>query len=387
MGTHATARLQQGEEFIDFHTRWDGFEEETRQIITDLCLTWSSGFQIFSDLCKQKNVELTYINDWIRETQAFISTQKDDPTIDGYGALFCARSFIHYAPMAHSSPHKGDWYAYSDDLTTEPDFEIQIPRTSQNSEASEAPQWKYGRITMYDSFVDFKFNADEIDLVKAIVTLPQFWRVLYFLGASAADDLKLAHENVWKLKRVPPFRQIDKLNSFTPKTPTSKLLYSSMSKIKSHSGNSKEYLAALENVNAEIPFDLSCASFIGHLCFRLPGVVYPLRHSEIDLKRSIDFSVEIKGDRLYALQIDIPGNNLSDNKDDINAVSDQIEMDFAQFAQLHTTGSHLIRYHGMSAEIPYEESIVHFMEPLKELKATAKRKRKKPRNSAFKHRI
>lgn len=302
MSTHATARIQSDKDFIDFHTRWDGFEDYTRKIFKDLIPYWKGALDIFEKKSADTIHEYPDLKSWMEDFKSFIASQEVAPTLHGLGALYGAQSFNHYAPLNHQSSYEYDDYSYDKDLKTDPDF---VLKTKCMSEGNS--EWKICRIHSEGEIIDFNYSGSQVELAKAILTLPRFWNELHTNGKLKKGDLGLSDKEVLRAENLPIFGHIGKLDQF--KAYKGNKWFSGLYKSKDTS-ESERIKAALETVIMLIPFDLGCSSFVNHLALRMPGKVFPQKYSEINLERKPDFEIGLELDRISDITITVKTEDL-----------------------------------------------------------------------------
>lgn len=385
MGTHATARLQQGDEFIDFHTRWDGFEQETRDIFENLITHTVTSVEA---LKKGIDPHTPQIERWMSDMLALVEEQRVNPSLAGMGSLFCSRSLNHYMPLIHHSNYKDDDYAYDDKLGVEPDFILNIQQANKGVDSASSKNWRIGRVTLGGSFTDFRYRLSEIEMMQKISSMPHFWRDLYFSVSRFKNSIDFDKQSILKLNSLMPFGHVRVLDRFVPKNQdhAHDLFLPNTS---CNFGDEKADIKnAINDVLFSAGFDMSCSAFISHLCLRMPLDVAPLLYSEIDLERKPDLVIDISSNALSTILMSGPDINLNQAA---NQLLDYISVVNKEFAE--TTGLKSTYLQNLLADkavdpgmigLNYEENVIRAMDSVKHMYvdpyARNKNKSKKSKN-------
>jgi hypothetical protein len=399
MGSHATTRIANATDYIEAHTRWDGFGNEIREYLSHPESGWNLSIAEFRKRLSQNKQGTQNLDLWLNQLEAFIDNTVKNPSVDTVMALLCMISFNRHQVLPHCTSNKdllrywgeghpdyvgvlnheknpdgisfADLNPYDDeDEKKEPsdknlaplvDYDIDTPVIARKIE----PQYKVARIYTienteqndnennpdkpeklkinHNEYIDVKFTGlTEEEFTQQILALPYFWRDLYTIGKSKKEVLR-DQNNLWRGKGI--FQFMLKLKDFYSPTSDYDLF--------SHLDNPTEIMfsnqerednirAIFERMYSLIPFDFFITAMTTHLFIALPGQVLPVTQAEIKAGYDVDMYIGVKERRESTIYVHVTKLNYEEHR--------AIFKDFAQnITQRQTT---FLEQHQIKSIVP-----------------------------------
>ncbi len=310
MGTHATLRIHKNNDYIELHSRWDGFPQE----MSDNLLNIENHYSEFLSLLKSnfnKYDGLIFLNKWINNFDKLIENYKKNKSIELTTLLFSTRSFSHFSPLPHQAEESllDYWGKGSPDLDLNlEDFSFlgevydeenddyitnEIPEIIINSKKIE-DKYKILRIysKRYQAYLDFKFfDLDNKDVIKDILTLPFLFKELTTILENSDLTTNILVGNFFY-----------PLSSFYNSKNKSSRYY------RFGERNEKELISDLKSSN---PFDLFVNQFGIHLMLGFAGKLLPLTNAEAATDYKPDIVLNLDTDIFSTISFDTEGYNLN----------------------------------------------------------------------------
>lgn len=366
MGTSAVTRICKDNDYISFHTRWDGVVELMSENLINLADDWQLSIDRLRLAIQSDYKGTTGLLAWLDDLEQVVKSHRKNPTLESTAMLYSGRSFNHHHIL---KPNDDDYGVDIPDLIAtinnntinckENDLD-QEPSYSKKSVDSE---YSIVRINTTNSgILDFKLKGIDKDLfLKELFLMPLFWRDLYSFikiinhRPSFDKENNLISACIYKLAR--------KLNMFYIPAKD----YSVYGRYKDHEltqDELKEYKDDLfEELIAMIPFDMYSSAFATHLMLRFPGKVELLTTFEMNSDYTPDFIIDLIDKRLSTV-----GTNVSPElQKDIESEWDKRELHYSQYNQCTPAIGYKLNSNNGYVKMEYESSIVKAFESQRDL--------------------
>lgn len=341
MGTRATTRIQEGKDYIELYTRWDGFLPEIQESIVEAGNQW----QLFIDLFKNNLVDdapyTPHLKSWIDNLQNYLNKHVTSPSISTTAFFLSAKSFSHHHPLPSNTTQAlcNGWHKnnpslvakiYNGKLT----FKENKSTLGENTSTTSLDGYKILRIKLIDdsddqeeTYMDVKFKDITIeDLMKEILLIPIFWRDFYTVYKNIYNNMKDPDFYIEVIQSL-----INKFISFYDGTSA----YSEYSLDK----KKKEINDRIMSTLRLIPLDTYVNSLATQIAFILPDKVEFLTKSEENSVVEPDVTIYQHGSRLTHILMD-----LSEDNPIITEV----------VSAVHERESNFNTYHKVESSVPYQ---------------------------------
>ncbi len=292
MGTHACTRIATKDDYLELHTRWDGFPDEIKSDLKSLNQRWTVSLEKFIKGLDADVSSPKYLRDWASGFYGLVQDNISHQSLENTAMLLAGQDFVHHHVLPHAMTEDlaDYWGRGNPDVTAvlkDADKMSFSKKSKINLKEKEiSAEWKVMRVYGVDDnsninkeeFIDIKFKCSIEDLFFSLLQLPQFWRDLYNVTKEKDDDWKSVNAGgpLWKLGNA--------LRKFYQ--PTQEYMLYSRGKVDGvdKSRDDEGYKKALEDslleVSASIPFDFYINAFLTHLWLRCPNVVAPVTNAE-----------------------------------------------------------------------------------------------------------
>lgn len=358
MGTHATTRIADATDYIEAHTRWDGFGDDIRRHLSQPGDIWQKSIDEFKLRLSQSEQGTEGILHWVEQLETFLHDTQANPTVDKVMALLCMRSFTHHQVLPHKTSadllqHWGEGNPgyvgiLENNRISFADVKGRMePENIEDEEPEEqearlrlAPMvtydihqpvvarkmdtdYKVARIyTVYDAnesdedeqmslktdsqeYIDIKFkNISEVQLAQSIASLPLFFRDLHTIGKNKTDTME-----GWTWHGQGIFKFMEKLGYFYSATQEYQRFDNCRNKtetIFTDKERQDNFHQVLDLVNSLIPFDFFINAMANHLFIALPGQVLPVTQAEIKAGYDIDMYIGVEEHRQSNIYVNLP---------------------------------------------------------------------------------
>jgi hypothetical protein len=384
MGTPATTRIASENDYIEHHTRWDGYPDDIKKNIISMVDRWQLSVESLKENLNDDSQGTVTLNQWVTDFEKTINDYKANPTIEMSSMLLCFLSFAHH----HVLPH-----ATTDDLMSywgenEPNITAQLINglfTYTTDEEGNQPtvevvrkeipaEFKVMRIyaidkdgkLLDDNYVDFKYkNISEEALFSSVIQLPLFLRDIYTLTKMSKTEKKSLDYTLHPLTAM-----LQKMAEFYK--PTNEYVRfggSEGDKVRTKEERLKTIELSSDWVHSMIPFDLDITSFGSHIAFTNPGNVLPLTKGECLSEYEISFKVGMFDNRMNYIYCNIPNKDESEMLQLLNDTVlhfDYRNHRFNTYHKVDNVGEN-IQFSQLVADevflgMPYEETIINLME-------------------------
>lgn len=305
MGTHACTRIQNENDYIEMHTRWDGFPQEIKQDLNNLFNDWEA---THAKLVETSTVvDCANYHQWIKDLGQFIQHSKINPTVESLSALFCMKCLVHH----HVLPFRNEASKKTNDYWGENNPDVvaiingnefsfnkkkKIKNTQENSIEEGFSIVRLITSTQEGVFLDVKVkNFNDQDFLNTVFSLPQLWRNFHF-------STRVKQENYNDSTNI-----IDRYNNKFVQFYNAPEGYSFLSK-----GRVKSEDEIINNVSSRIPFDLYINSLATHLFMRDPGNILPLTKGQQNHNIEPVATVEVCGNRLSLIAVQLSNISIND---------------------------------------------------------------------------
>lgn len=327
MGTHACTRIQNDNDYIEMHTRWDGFPQEIKESLNNLFNDWEATHAKLVETATV--IDCSNYHEWIKDLGQFITQTKAMPTVESMSALFCMKSLVHHHVLPFSnkeSKELNDYWGESNpdvvaivkgnDITF--NKKKKIKNAKENSIEDGFSIVRLQTLEAEGVFVDVKVkNFNEQEFLNTVFTLPQLWRNFHFSTRVKQSDYKNTTNIVHGYN-----------NKFTQfyNTPKGYAVFSSKNI------NSKEDI--IDNIMSIIPFDFYVNTLATHLFMRSPGNILPLTKGQQNHNIEPVATVEIYGNRLHLLAVEFASMpDLETKKDMLYKMVDYLKQNEQPFCE------------------------------------------------------
>lgn len=383
MGTPAATRMVKNNDYIGFHTRWDGDLEEMKNQILKMPEDWQKSIDLFKNVLKEDDFGTSNIKEWLLDLEKTLEDYKTNPTLETATLFYSGRSFTHHLPNPVKA--SGDlldyWGADSPDLVVNYDtdkIKFRKPNISKSFELRDIEiDSKYSIFRIInedgDSYSDLKFaGISKEELIKEILLLPLFWRDLYTVSKKVEDEL-IATKVEYAVQRSsskPILKLCSKLKYFYNATKNYASLINSSSATNERltpEEKIKNKNDIHEIVTSLITFDMYVNALTMHIIMRFPGKVYPLTFGESNLNKEPMFNLYLTDHRLSGIYFDLKIDDQS-----ITETIDEFkirEKKFCDYYNLKDIPSYQMKYFNNSngIGIGYEETIIEVMNNQREI--------------------
>lgn len=384
MGTPATTRIASENDYIEHHTRWDGFPEEIKEKMISMVERWELAIENFKEKLNDDSQGTVTLTKWIADFEQALNEYKANPTIDMSSMLLCFMSFAHHhiLPSASTDDLLSYWGEGFPDITAQLlNGEFTYTTHEEDNQPTvevvrkEIPaEFKIMRIygvdkegkLAEDNYVDFKYkNLSEDDLFSSIIHLPLFLRDIYTLTKMSQTEKK----NL-EYKLDPLTLMLQKMAEFyKPTTEFVRFGCSEGDVVRTKEERIETIRDSLDWVHSMIPFDLDITSLGTHIALANPGNVLPVTKGERLSDYAISFKVAMYDIRFNYIYCNIPGKEESEMLTLLNDTVLHFDHRMHRFNTYHkvdNVGENIQFSQLISDEVflgmPYEETIVNLME-------------------------
>jgi len=375
MGTHASTRIANEHDYIEHHTRWDGFPPEIVESIKSLPTAWQEAIDNIKEKLNSDEQGTFSLKDWTVSFEKLLHEYTANPTIEAASVLLCFLSFSHH----HVLPNKASddllnyWGEGNPDVTAQlvgndfvytyqEDYDADdvVHPTIEPKPKQISPEFKVMRIYAINNegklldtdYVDFKYkNLTEEDLFKTVLTLP-----LSRTECNALDSI----DSLVRLTR--------KLSAFYKPSGEYALYRREEDKPRSLDERKNSIEESVDYALSMIPFDLDVTAFGKHITLAQPGNIYPLTKGERLSHYDISFKIGIYDGRMNQVYCNIPNKDEEDISDLVQNIANYYGQRCDHFDHYHKIDSiediqfikliHDDVFYGIN----YEETLIKLME-------------------------
>jgi hypothetical protein len=300
MGTHACTRIQKDGDFIEMHTRWDGFPDEIKANLKGAVASWEALSSYTLEQIKEKGLVLPELEKWAKDVQVWMQDVKANPTAEAYAAMLCNESFNHHHVLpvhTEASADTLDYWGYDNPdvvmtIKGQDDFLYTKKSKINASKVKETPvSEEFFMVRIKDeseanvgadnlqehTFLDIKVkDMTQDEFRQVVLSLPVFWLELHNLVRQPAFDREneeVRNQQFAFYKENPLVRSISdyKLQHF----------YSASKKYDDmRDGVLRSQEKLLDNICSSIPFDFGSNVLASHLYFLSAGKIQPMTRGE-----------------------------------------------------------------------------------------------------------
>lgn len=384
MGTPATTRIASENDYIEHHTRWDGFPEEIKEKMISMVDRWDLAIASLKEKLNDDNQGTVSLTKWVDDFEQALNDYKANPTIEMSSMLLCFLSFTHHHILPNKSTHDmlSYWGEDCPDITAQlldGEFTYSIgedgPQPVVDVVRKEiAAEFKVMRIYAVDEdgklsddhYVDFKYkNINEEELFASIIQLPLFLRDIYTLTKMSKTEKKSL-----EYKLDPLTSMLQKMAEFyKPTTEYLRFSGSDSDVVRT----AEERRAAMEDsldwCQSMIPFDLDITSFGNQIALTNPGNVVPVTKGERLSDYEISFKVAMYDSRNNYIYCNIPNKEESEMLTLLNDVVLHFDYRMHRFNNCHKVDNvaEPVQFSKLLSDevflgLAYEETIVKLME-------------------------
>lgn len=394
MGTPATTRIANENDYIEHHTRWDGFPSEIKVRLMGLVENWEAAIENIKEKLDEDTKGTVSLKKWVTDFEHTLNNYKENPTIEMTSMLLCFHSFSHHhiLPIKSTGNLLSYWGEGEPDITAqlingELTCTVREDEYDDNDELIESTSqplievvrkelstdFKVMRIYGVDkdgsidddNYVDFKYkDISEEDLFTSIIHLPLFLRDIYTVT-------KLSRTEKEAMNRVDALTSaFQKLAEFYQPTNEYKRFGVPKKDVVRNTKARKQSIEdSLDNAQSMIPFDLDITSLGNHIALANPGKVLPVTKGERLSDYAITFKVGMYDDRNNSIYCSIPNKS----EDDMKALLKETILSFDHkvhhfnhYNKVDSIGDE-IQFSQLLCEevfygVPYEETIINLME-------------------------
>jgi len=397
MGTPATTRIANEDDYIEHHTRWDGFPEEIIGYMQNLSSKWETAIELFKDKITDDSQGTVGLTEWASNFEKLLEQYKESPTIEITSLLLCFLSFTHHHVLPHKAPDDllSYWGEGEPDVTaqlinggftyTKLDEDDEEPEDGENRPSLKQPDitvvvkpipddFKVMRIynlnkegqLVEDDYVDFKYkDITEEELFANVLHLPLFLRDVYTLTKTTRTERKNNDYKDDSLTRL--FQKIAEF--YQPTTEYIRYGRDSHDKVRTLAERKKSISDSLDNAESMIPFDLYTSSLGNHIALANPGKVFPLTKGESLSEYTVSFKVAMFDNRLNSIYCNIPNKSEEEMLSLLNDVTLRFDFRMHRFNTYHKVDniSEQIEFLQLICDEPYlgihyEEALISLME-------------------------
>lgn len=388
MGTHASTRIANEHDYIEHHTRWDGFPPEIVESIQSLPTAWQTAIENIKEKLNADELGTFALKNWAISFEKLLNDYIEKPTIEATSLLLCFLSFSHHhvLPNAASNDLLGYWGEDNPDVTAQllgnsfvytyqEDYDADevVHPTIELASKQITSEFKVMRIYSVDNdgnmldtdYVDFKYkNMTEEELFSTVLKLPLFMRDLYTVTKMSSSEKEAIDHDIDSLVSL-----TRKLSQFYK--PTSEYaLYSrnENDKIRNKNERKKSIEDTKDYAVSMIPFDLDVTTLGTHISLSQPGNIFPLTKAERLGRYEISFKVGLYSSRLNDIFCNIPNKEADEVVELVQSVANHYEERINHFDHYHKIDS-IDNIQFMKLEqnevfygISYEETLIKLME-------------------------
>lgn len=384
MGTPATTRISNENDYIEHHTRWDGFPEEIKDKMISMADRWEFAIEQLKEKLNDDSQGTVSLIKWVADFEQALNDYKANPTIEMSSMLLCFLSFTHHHILPNKSTNDmlSYWGEDCPDITAQllnGEFTYSIeedgPQPVVDVVRKEiAAEFKVMRIYAVDEdgklsddhYVDFKYkNINEEELFASIIQLPLFLRDIYTLTKMSKTEKKSL-----EYKLDPLTIMLQKMAEFYK--PTTEYLRFGSSEV-DVVRTTEERRAAMDDsldwCQSMIPFDLDITSFGNQIAFTNPGNVLPVTKGERLSDYEISFKVAMYDSRNNYIYCNIPNKEETEMLTLLNDVVLHFDYRIHRFNTYHKVDNvaEPVQFSKLLSDevflgLAYEETIVKLME-------------------------
>ena len=300
MGTHACTRIQKDGDFIEAHTRWDGFPDEIKGNLKGAVASWEALSSYTLEQIREKGLVLPELEKWAKDVKVWLEEVKANPTAEAYAAMLCNESFNHHHVLpvhTKASASTLNYWGYDNPdvimtIKGKDDFVYTKKGKVNSSKIKETPvnddffmvrikdesEANVGADNLQDhTFLDIKVKGmTKKEFNEVVLSLPVFWLELHSLVRQPAFDRENAEIRNAQLafyKKNPLVRSVSDYKMQYFYSPNKK--YSDM-----RDGKLRSHEDLLDTVSAMIPFDFGSNVLATHLYFLSAGKIQPMTFGE-----------------------------------------------------------------------------------------------------------
>lgn len=300
MGTHACTRIQKDNDFVEMHTRWDGFPDEIKKAFKNSIYEWTSLSNYVLEQIKEKKLNLPEMEQWAKDIQSWVKNTKENPTIEAYSAMLCSRSFNHHHVLpvkTQASSKTVEYWGYDEPdvvitINGKDDFNYGKKLKINSKKVEEKPVGdEFFMVRIKDDSEEYVGNSNFqnhtfLDLKVKGMTKDEFNQMMLSLPVFWLELHSLVRQPGWDRENK---EAINKQLSFYQEYPLVRNL--SDYKLQMFYSPSKEYANIgdgrlktnqdlIDGVCAQIPFDFSSSALATHLYFLSAGKIQPMTRGE-----------------------------------------------------------------------------------------------------------
>lgn len=376
MGTHACTRIQSKDDYIEMHTRWDGFPTEIKQTLKTLNQEWlaTAKFVLERVALLDDTHPLKYLEKWAKNLRNYTNQPN---TIEKISTLLCARCFVHHHVIPHATASSqetiGYWGAGSPDVIALLDdagkmtFSLKKKLECVNGRKL-GDEWNIIRIEDEEEdeprYIYLKTKLTDVrQLYEMLYQLPFFWRDFHTLNRVQVYNMDYKAEYPYPIKTYSR-----KIAEFYNPPEGYGLSYK----------KARSLAEKIEDTESMIPFDMWINTFATHLMMQNPGVFEPLTAAEDQFDYEPLASFKLANNRLTNVSLK---THLS--KKEVTEIIEQEEQKHLAHEQafMHTYGlSQAItpQFNKKFPTISYEMALIKLLEGVEEMDMLSKLKKHKP---------
>lgn len=296
MGTSACIRIIKDGDYIEHHSRWDGFYDVFQKKVDSISVSWQNSINHIRDNVN-KDYHSPLLEEWLDSIEGLVAQNQLNPTIENTSVLLSAADFSHYHPLPIDTVGSRDMNDYWG--IDNPQFSAKITGNGK-IKYSENPNQKVAvrdmntslseydiiRITSIeegselDTYIDLKVRKGYIPLVvEKVYRLPQLYRDILQVSRLPLSMRKEVHVKggLFSLAQslkdyYNPLEYFDKMKKIHHENESWDMSTKASRKL--------DYDMVLDEVLSSIPMDMTISSFSSQVCMSCPGIVLPLTKKE-----------------------------------------------------------------------------------------------------------
>lgn len=413
MGTSACTRISANNDYIELHTRWDGFHKEISDDVNNLLTEWKAAFNFLKESIQKNNQGTFGLTEWISNLEQLINDYESNKTIENLTVLLSSRSFSHHQVLLHKADYidfkgnKANGLNYQGKDNPTMTFNIENGKVDSkvheihfdytlNEEVDAAPLipiqltpksidpiYKVARISKvmengefdpnYYLDVKFKDMTDE-KLAFLVMRLPQFFRDVYTVTKEVYEDTDAYYDKSFKPiyrlgQKFSYYYDITKKYNSEPSSKKAKNCSTQKNRTSEERAKSKEDL--LNMINRIIPLDFGVSAMATHLFITGVGQILPVTEAEKLSDYPISVNIGVLDSRLAHVVVNIPGKNEGEMTELLDKCTNSIAIHEVDFNKHHNLdiklelGEYFKGIPGLSHPfigIPYEKNLIHFFD-------------------------
>lgn len=353
MGTHATTRMTTKDDFIEMHTRWEGFVPDIISHIETSINDWENSIAYLRERMIKHPENIEYLSRWVDDLAYIIESYKKNPTIETASTLLCMRSFNHHFVLPNKTNedtfqywNKGhpdlvafldnDKFSFHETVMVKPTpkpipdgFKVLRIYATQDDKINE------------NEFIDLKYyGLESTQMFREILTLPLFWRELYTVAKYKESD---DSAYLFDFDRNPVLHKINTLKSFYTMTEA----YSSSEKNFNDDvpRTAKQRDEDFEDVSRMmirmLPMEMSISSLASHIIEKLPANIQHMTESERLSDYEISLNVMLNTEsRSSLLFCNVPSLSVEENQKLLTPIVNEYTYNVQRFINQYKLDAH-----------------------------------------------